>query len=366
MRILEIVSGTATNGAIMHCLLLARELVSRGNQVTVLCRPGAWIAEQLASDDVSIVYSELNRWPLDELRRMAAYCREQQIDVIHTHMSRAHFFGVLLRWFSGVPCVATAHNRLIQPFWMFNDRVIANSEATQRFHRRFNLVRGTRIETVHCFVDYDRFAAVPAARRPEIRSELGLTDAHLLLGLIGQVCPRKGLLYLVRALPQVLAEFPETRLLVVGGHDVPKYVDYVSQVRREAADLQVANHLLWLGVRDDVPEILTALDLYVQPSLEEAQGIAALEAMVRDVPVLATAVGGVAELVQSGRTGILVPPADSGALAEAVLRLIRDPGLRRRLTDQGHEMVTRQFSPASQVPQIESVFRDVLPRKKAA
>jgi glycosyltransferase involved in cell wall biosynthesis len=227
-------------------------------------------------------------------------------------------------------------------------------------------VRSKRIETVHCFIDYDRFAAVPASSWSQVRAEFGLSDHDVLLGLVGQVCPRKGLIYLVRALPRVLAEFPQTQLLIVGSHDVPKYAEYVKQVRREAERLQVAEHLRWLGNRNDVPEILNALDLYVQPSLEEAQGIAALEAMARKVPVLATAVGGVGEMVRSGQTGLLVPRADVDALAHAIVRLIGDPCLRQRLALRGHEMVAQQFSPANQVPRIEAVFQHAVHQKKAA
>jgi glycosyltransferase involved in cell wall biosynthesis len=331
-----------------------------------VCRPNAWIGNQLAGDGVDIVHSDMHRWPPDELRRISAICRSRNFDVIHTHMSRAHFFGVLLRWFSGVPCVATAHNRLIQPHWMFNDRVIANSEATRRFHRRFNLVGKKRIHTVHCFVDYDRFSAVSESSRQEIRAELGLSEEHLLVGHIGQVCPRKGVLYLVRAMPEVLATVPAARLVVVGCNRTRKYAKYVAHLRREAERLGVARYMVWTGARNDIPEILTALDVFVQASLEEAQGIAALEAMVRRVPVVATAVGGALELVIPDETGVLVPTADAAALARAILRLTGDPSLKERLVARGHDWVTRQFSPVSQVPRVEAVLDTAARERRAA
>ena len=147
MHVMEIVSGRRPNGAIVHCQILSRELVRRGHRVTVVCRRGAWIGEQLESDcvGVEIVESELDRWPFDELRRVAAIVGEREVDVVHTHMSRAHAFGALLRWFGGVPSVATAHCRHIQLHWMLNDYVIAASEATRRYHRRYNLVGSRRI-----------------------------------------------------------------------------------------------------------------------------------------------------------------------------------------------------------------------------
>lgn len=156
MRIMQIVSGAGVNRAITHCLLLTRELARRGHRVTLVCRPGAWIARQLAVDPVDLIESDLRRWPLDELRRIAALARERRIEVVHTHMSRAHSFGVLLRWTSGLPCVATAQSRHVQLHWMFNDRVIAVSDTTRRFHGSYNLVRADRIVTISDFVDGDR------------------------------------------------------------------------------------------------------------------------------------------------------------------------------------------------------------------
>ena len=165
MNIMEIISGTRVNGAILHCLLLSRELARRGNTVTLVCLPGAWIGEQAAGEGIEVVHSDLHRWPMDELRRIGRVVRQRKIDVIHTHISRANFFGILLRWFGGVPSVATAHSRHIQLHWMFNDRVIAVSEATRRYQRWHNFVRAGRIETIYNFIDHGRLASVPADAR---------------------------------------------------------------------------------------------------------------------------------------------------------------------------------------------------------
>jgi glycosyltransferase involved in cell wall biosynthesis len=356
MRIMEIVSGSGMDGATHHCLMLTRELVRRGHELTVVCRTNSWIGRQLDADDVDLVFSDQHRLPPDQLRRVAAICRQRQIDVMHTHMSRAHFFGVILRFMTGVPCVATAHARHFQPHWMFNDRVIANSEATRRYQRRFNWVSRERIDTIYCFVDYDRFAAAADSAGREIRAEFGVPQDDLLIGEIGHVCTRKGQIDLVQAMPAVLAEFPQAHFLLVGCNTTPVNLPYVEKVKQEALRLGVNRRLIWAGLRSDIPEIMAALDLFVMPSLEEAQGVAPLEAMVREVPVVATAVGGLKELVRPEETGLLVPREDPPALAAAILRLLGDPELSRRLAARGHEMVKRQFSPMSQVPKIEAVL----------
>ena len=363
MRIMEIISGRGVNGAVCHCLLLTRELARRGHRVTLVCRNGSWIARQLASDPVDIVFSELNRWPTNEMHRMVAVLNRKTIDVVHTHMSRAHIFGVLLRWFGGVPCVATAHNRLFQPHWMFNDLVIAVSDATRRYHETYNLVRSDRIVTVRNFIDYDRFAGVPFTAREEVRRELKIDLASRVIGIVGSVIPKKGQIYAVRAVPKILAGSPLTKLLLVGeiGHQ-----GYADDIRRTAAELGVADQIVWAGERDDVNRILAAVDVSVSPSLGEALGMTILESMAAGRPVVASNVGGIPECVQPGKTGILVPPRDSQALARAVTRLFADQALRARLIQAGRQHVRENFSTNSQATAIEAAFGQVVGKRARA
>ena len=352
MNIMEIVSGADVNGAVVHCLLLTRELMRRGHRLTLVCRPDAWIATQLRGEPVDIVESDLHRWPPDELRRLAVIAREHSIDVLHTHMSRAHFFGVLLRWLSGVPSVATAHNRYIQLHWMLNDRVIAVSEATGRFHRTYNFVRRTRLDVIHNFVDCRRFAEVDENKRALVRAGFGVAPASLLIGSIGDVIPEKGLIHLVRALPKVRCVVPAARLLVVGGGSA----GYRAEVEREADKLGVASMITWAGQRSDVADIMQALDVFVLASLAETFSLVTAEAMAAGLPVVATAVGGVPECVSAGETGVLVPPADGAALADALIGLLCDAPLRQRLGEAARQRVRQLFSPEVQVPRIEAAL----------
>lgn len=353
MHIMEMTSGTDCNGAVRHCLLLARELVRRGNRVTLVCRPGAWIGDQFPDGSVEVVRSDLHRLPLDELRRLASVVRQRGIEVIHTHMSRAHFFGVLLRWFSGTPCAATAHSRYLQIHWPLNDLVIAVSEATRRFHRRWNLVPAGRIETIHNFVDPEALAPVPESARDEVRAEWLVPPQVRLVGILGNVIPRKGHLYLVRALPRVLAAVPSAWLVIVGSELSRRYV---ARVKATAECLGVAKRILWVGPRSDIRRVLAALDLCVLASVEESLPMVLLEAMAAGLPVVATAVGGVPECIRPGETGLLVPPADAGALAEAIITLLANPARCRAFGQAGVAWVRQHFSPEGQVPRIEAAL----------
>jgi len=361
MNIMEIVSGTGVNGAISHCLLLSDQLLRRGNNVMLVCDPRSWIAAQAAPRGIEIVPSDLHRLPTDELRRVATVVRHREVEVVHTHMSRAHFFGVLLRWFAGVPSVATAHSRHFQPHWMLNDYVIAVSEATRRYHRKLNLVRSQRIETIPTFIESPRAAAIRCDARARARRSLGVDDSACLIGSIGIVLRRKGAIHLVRAMPEVLAAVPNARLALVGEAGP---TNYVSEVKSAAEASGVAGQVVWAGHRGDVDEIMAALDLFVLPSLEESFPLAILEAMEAALPVVATAVGGIPECVLPGETGILVPPADSHALAEAIIALLPDPARRRRFGEAGRRRVRENFSIDSQVPRIEDILGRAASRRR--
>ncbi len=352
MHIMEIVSGTEVSGVTAHCALLAKELIRRGHRITLVCRKNAPIADRLRSEPIEIVDSDLHRFPTDQLRRVAKFIAAQGVDVVHTHQSRAHFFGVLLRWFSGVPCVATAHSRHFQLHWMFNDFVIATSQAARRYHSRCNLVSSRRIEVVHNFIDTRPFDNTDPQSRRHVRQSLGLDGDVPLLGVIGRITPGKGIAHLIGALPRITEECPDARLVVVGSGEN----DHLSQLRALAARLNVTSAVVWAGYRDDVPEVLSALDVCVLPSLEESFPLTLLEAMAAGLPVVASDVGGVPECVVPGETGTLVPPGDSDSLAEAIAGLLKDPELGHRFGHSGRARVKEHFSLEGQTARIEAVL----------
>ncbi len=360
---MQMCSRTGLNGAAYSALLFTRELAKRGHRVWMVCRPGSWIGEQLASDPVELIHSDMHRWPPDELRRIAALARQQQIDVISTHMSRSHLFGVLLRWMTGIPCVATAHCRKFQPHWMFNDYVIAVSESTRRYHLRFNLVRRSRISTVFNFVDPCWTGQVPEDARARIRVEFGADDSSPLIATVGSLIPRKGQIYLIRALPKIVRAAPGAKVVAFGWPGLQG--KYLARVQAEAERLGVADHFIWAGVRDDMEQVYAAIDLLVHPALEEPMGRVLLEAMASGVPVVATEVTGTRECVDNGRTGLLVPPRDADALAEATIALLRDPQTCRQFGQAAVRRIQEDFSPQSQTARTEVIFRRVAGRRKA-
>ncbi|MCA9179524.1 MAG: glycosyltransferase family 4 protein [Planctomycetales bacterium] len=358
MRILEVVSARDINGATRHVCSLVGQLQQRGHEVFVACLPGAWLGRQF--DRRQVIETSLDRWPLDELRRIAGICRERQIDVTHTHQSRSHAFGVLLRWLHGVPTVATAHNCRIQLHWALNNHVIGVSERTTRFHRRFNLVSRRRSETVHNFIDLDdyaRFGEQPAeaggASREAVLGELGIPADRTVGAVVGKITYKKGIHIAIDALARLRERQPQLHLLMIGAPRV-RDLEYRDQVVAQAERLGVADRVTWAGECRDVLRLLRATELMISASLEENFPISLLEAMALGLPVVATRVGGVPECVVDGVTGSLATAGSADSLAAAIDS--QSPELRLQMGTAGAERVRLHFSAESQLPKIERVL----------
>jgi glycosyltransferase involved in cell wall biosynthesis len=359
------ISGKGVNGAVIYCKLLADALADRGHEITLLTRSGSWIAEQQYAENVRVLSSPMTRFPLTELHRINNLVRDDQIDLMHTHMTRAHSFGVLLRMLTGVPVVATAHSRHFEVHWRFNDFVIANSQSTFDYHHRVNRLSKHRMQTVHCFSDLKKFEGVSARRASAVRQQLELSDNDLLAGVIGQVTKRKGHLHLFRALPEIVRQIPNFKLAVVG--EFTSQDPYARRLQRLLEQEQLTDCVLWLGGRENIADYMTACDLTIVPSIEEPLGLVAMESLAAGTPVVASRTGGLTEIVEHGETGLLVPPGKDTALAEAIIKLAGSEQLRERLGAAGQQMARARFAPEPLLDQVEAIYlRVTSPRPRAA
>jgi glycosyltransferase involved in cell wall biosynthesis len=174
------------------------------------------------------------------------------------------------------------------------------------------------------------------------------------LGVAGRLAPVKGIAYLIRALVWLRQEFPDVRLEIAG--DGPQR----PALESEAVTLGLTGAISFLGWREDLPSLFSRWDVFVQPSLEEAFPVVTLEAMAAGLPVVATNAGGLPELVQDAETGLLVPPEDPPALADALRKLLADPVLRRAMGRAGHVRVRERFSVHRMTDEITQVYEDIL------
>ena len=296
------------------------------------------------------------------IRELAAWLRREEIDLVHSHMYRAEVLGTRAAVAAGVPViVATVHSsrvrsaedvaalaaltpsmdRLIVPSGSIRRKVVAEGRETARF------------AIIPNGVDLSRFAT---PTRCEFRREFDVPSSAPLLGVVARLEPEKGHRFLIEAMPAILRRAPETRLAVIGeGSDAESLVALATSVG-------VADRVLFTGRRDDVAALTGDLTVAVLPSVREAQGISILEAMARRVPVVASAVGGIPEVITSGTDGLLVPPGDAVALADAIVSLLTDDELRSRIGAAGYRTVVERYSIDAQVKRTELVYDEELAR----
>lgn len=352
MKILQIISGRNVNGAITYCKFISEQLKAFGHEIVILCRANGWIQENI-DPSIQIVESELTRSPF-ELRRIASWIRENDFDLIHTHMSRGHAFGVLMRMLTGVPVTATAHSCSFQIHWRMNDHVIANSQATYDYHRRVNRIPAERMEKIFCFTDLERFKHVTPLKITIVKRQMRLKGDEFLCGIVGEVVQRKGHLYLFQALEEIVKAVPNFKLVMLGRF--AREEAYVKKLRSIQKKQDLLRRVKWLGLRTNVEDFMAAFDVLAVPSIEEPLGLVALEALAAGTPVVAARTGGLPEIVRPGENGILVPPKDPRQLAAAIIEMAKSADERKRLGENGRAMVQTEFDPLSLTKEVEATF----------
>ena len=361
MKILQVISGREINGALTYCKYLSEMLASRGHEVTILCREDGWL-EETGVKGVRFINCEMNRKPSD-VGRIANWARHEGIDVVHTHMSRAHAFGVLLKMTAGIPVIATAHNRSFQIHWRMNDFVIANSQATMDYQLRVNRVLDSNIEKVLCFTDLQRFKDVTRRDAFRVKRQLRTKPEDFLCGCVGEIIKRKGQLYLFQALKKIIAEVPNFKLVMLGRfrRDEP----YTQKLRSILLNEGIIGRVKWLGLRENVQDFMTAFDMLAVPSIEEPLGLVAVEALAAGTPVVATRTGGLPEIVKHNECGLLVPPRNPDALADSIIKMAKDESMRERMGSAGQHFVRGEFETEELCNRVEQIYRRVTQRRLA-
>jgi glycosyltransferase involved in cell wall biosynthesis len=308
------------------------------------------------------------------VRALATYLRRREIDVVHAHMYRAEVIGTRAAIAAGTPvAMATVHSSrqrspedvaTLSALTPAMDRLIVPSESIAAKIRREG--RDSAPYTViPNGVDLARFAA--AAPPCTLRDEYEIPCDDVLIGVVARLAPEKGHRYLIAAMPAILARAPRLPrpngvwLAIVGEGSE----EAALRAQAQALPPPARDRIIFTGRRADISALTADLDIAVLPSLREAQGISILEAMARRKPVVASAVGGVPEVLTDGVDGLLVPPQSPPSLAHALGRLVGSPALREQLGEAGYETVARRFSMDAMVRRVEEIYDEELHRSGA-
>jgi glycosyltransferase involved in cell wall biosynthesis len=337
-------------GGESQVLGLTLALIHAGHCADLICDPGGILWQRAQAAGVK-PYPLRIRNSVDaaaglKLRKFLAH---NNYDVVHFHTARAHALAPFAQRRARALIVTRrmdyAPNRLFAP-WLYNravDGIAAISPAVADALVRSGVARD-RVAIIPSGVDCDHFRPPSAAERERARGELGLTAADVAVGTIGMLESRKGQRYLIDAMAllrgdadaaghttanvnatasvNAAAPVKETRCFIAGGGRLA--AELAAQIRGH----RLGDSIRMMGLIDDSRALLWALDIFAMPSLQEGLGVAALEAMACGLPVVASATGGLAQVVADGLTGIQVTAGDARALADAIARLVVKPGLR--------------------------------------
>jgi len=374
IRVFYLLDSLDIGGTETQAVELAQRLDPRRYEVTLGClRARGPLRQRLEPGRVKILEFH-SRGGIDspgglyQLLRLAAFLRHGRIDVVHTHDLWSNLLGVPAARLASVPVIISSCRDLSHTDWYTPRRrrilrriqrswsmVLANSSAVRDDLVARDGFTADKVRVIRNAVDLERFAV--GGDRKRLFPEAGV--GKLIVQLGNMVSDVKGHAYLIEAAPTVIARFPQTRFVLIG--DGPLRPEFERRLR----ELRLAENFIFLGRRPDVPELLASCDLGILPSLAEGLPNAVLEYLAAGLPTIATRVGGNVEIVEDGRTGLLVPAKDAGALAKAILRLLENPDLALTLGHAGQNHVRANFSFARLLDETAGLYGELLARKTA-
>jgi sugar transferase (PEP-CTERM/EpsH1 system associated) len=301
--------------------------------------------------------------------RIASLARKENIQIIHTHNAAAHLYGSMGGKLAGLRVLHTEHGkqsadlargyRANRVAALFTDVNVAVSEKIRRETISFEKVPVNRVVLIPNGIDIDKYGSHNASDL--LRNKLSLKPESLIIGTVGRLAPVKNYPLLLRTFIRIADDYPHVHLVFVGDGPMQSELESVA-ARAEDGKLQTTpevtrSRIHFLGQRDDVAELLACMDVFVLCSYSEGHSIALLEAMATGCPIVATAVGGNPELIEDGRTGLLVPSGDATALAGAMVRLLSDRDLATRLGQQARQKAISQYSVRTMTSRYEELWR---------
>lgn len=379
IKILHLITNLPVGGAQDNTLLTVERLDRDKFDVALMCAPeGQWVTRARQLQEVELIFvKELCReihpvYDLWAFFRIYSAIRRGRYGIVHTHSSKPGFLGRLAAWLARVPVIIhTIHGfpfhdfmpAEVRRFYIWIERQLARITDYLVTVSRLNLEKAVQLGiakrdkfvNVYSGIDFEKFDVDIDVPRKKL--ELGIAEGENVVGMVGRLSEQKAPWNLIQAIPQILAHHPRTRFVFVGDGELR------NKMKALARELNVSAHTLFLGFREDVAEILRILDVYVLPSQWEGLGRSLTEAMYLRRAVVATAVEGVPELVESGKTGLLIPPHDPQALAQAVGALLSAPEMRRQMGEAARQKVNGAFEADHMIKDLERLYHKALKDK---
>ena len=371
LKVLWIIDSLGPGGAEGLMFHLMKNI--NGSMVTArVCvlrvRDGNPIAAELKKIGVPVdLVCIKNLRDLSGFKNLVAYIRTHKPDVIHTQLEASDVFGTLAAKLLRIPSISTVHtldvpSKKRRTYWrnlvrwiilrVLSRRVIAVSKITRQLYIELG-VHKEKLITLYNGIDLSLFTTneTKSARKKDI---LHLPSGSIVITTVAVLREPKGIQFMLMALPDILKVIPNAFYVIVGDGG------YRESLERLAKTLGIQDRVAFLGHRTDVPAILSASDLFVFPTLQDALPTVLFEAMAAGLPIVASEVGGVPEILQNEQTGILIPPADPSRLVDACLRLLRDEELSDRIRISARKIVKERFNIRKQAESLSNLYSQVV------
>jgi len=373
MRVLQLISSRGLFGAENAMIELSKELRLSEYEpyVGIISNPQNYYKEIVkAAKDNNLkvdVFPCNNKFDLKTILKIKHYIKNNRIDIVHSHGYKSNFYALLATMNIGIRRIATCHNWLGESFKMrfyeyldkilLNrfDRVVAVSDVLRDEILRSRVTK-EKVIVINNGVDIKMLQATD--HRLQVKKSLELKDDDRVIGTIGRLTLEKGHIYLLEAFVKVISELPNVKLLIVG--DGPLRESLESRVR----SLELKDKVIFTGFRNDISEILSILDVFVLPSLNEGMPIALLEAMATQKPIIATKVGAIPKLIEHNKTGLLIEPKDADAIYKSIDLLLKDNEKAKLLSLNAFERVKNEFSSSVMAQRYLAVYKETLNESK--
>ncbi len=366
LKILYLITELEFGGAENLLLELSRYISREYFDVSIGYLKGkGTLKEDFKKIGIRVVYFNMrSRLDVFCIFRLAGFIRKEKFDIVHTHLIDADIFGYFGAKIAGVSrIVSTKHStddfRKRKTISVFLDAFVANrickniavSNAVREFLIKHQKIAQEKIKVVYHGINVPRFSW--EINKDKSKVDLDLNSEEYIVGVIGRFEKEKGHIFLIEAINKIMLEIKNIHFVFLGEGSLKE------SMQEKINSLNLNNKATFLSARKNVESVLNALDILVMPSLWEGLGMASLEAMAAGVPVLASDVEGIREVVKNNETGILVPPADSGELANQVLALLKDEPLRSRLSKNGRDFVEKNFNINKFVNEMELLYKQL-------
>jgi len=362
MRVLHISSPKTWRGGEQQLIYLVEELKKRGVGQEIMCPFNSEVHKYCLKHHLNHVtyFKGFSANPMVAFR-VGHVCRREHIDLIHVHDSHAHNFAVLSAVLTNNPVPIIVSRRVDFPIqgtsmssFKYNHpqvkRIICVSDAIRQVMEPF-IEEKQKLAVVHSGVDLDKFSNKPQSRK--LRKEFNLGNNVLLIGNVAALAPHKDYPTFIQAAKRIIQAGITAHFLAIG--DGPSRKEIEQEIKKEG----MQDHITLTGFRNDIDEVLPELDLFLITSETEGLGTSILDALVAGVPVVATAAGGIVEIIEDGYNGLLAPVKDPKALANQVIRMITERKFMEAAINNGREVAAR-FSKAETAKKTLRIYEEVL------